>query len=297
MTCVSDSPSAALRSVSNDPLVNRDMLCFSHDWSGDPLSKTHLMRRLARDNRILWVNSIGYRTPTATTRDFRRIVHKLRSAAQPLQEVEHNIFVLNPIAIPVWGRPSIAKLNYHLLRFQIQRAMRRLRFHKPVNWVFNPAAGIVAGTLGEERIIYYCVDEYTAFSGVPKGPLEIVERELLNKADLVIASARKLFDSKKSPRARTVLVRHGVDYEHFRKTLDPDTILPPEIASLPKPIIGYFGLIGHDWIDIPLLVRVAHSFPTGSLVMLGKVAMDVSSLQECPNVHILGRKPYASLPA
>jgi predicted ABC-type ATPase len=25
------------------------MLCFSHDWSGDPLSKTHLMRLLARD--------------------------------------------------------------------------------------------------------------------------------------------------------------------------------------------------------------------------------------------------------
>ena len=46
-----------------DVLRGRDMLCFSHDWSGDPLSKTHLMRLLARDNRVLWVNSIGYRAP------------------------------------------------------------------------------------------------------------------------------------------------------------------------------------------------------------------------------------------
>ena len=52
-----------------DPLRGRDILCFSHDWNGDPLSKTHLMRLLARDNRILWVNSIGYRTPTASKAD------------------------------------------------------------------------------------------------------------------------------------------------------------------------------------------------------------------------------------
>ena len=40
--------------VPADPLRGRDMLCFSHDWNGDPLSKTHLMRLLARDNRVLW---------------------------------------------------------------------------------------------------------------------------------------------------------------------------------------------------------------------------------------------------
>ena len=65
----------AIRSGTNgqasDPLRGRDMLCFSHDWNGDPLSKTHLMRLLAKDNRVLWVNSIGYRTPTASARDLR----------------------------------------------------------------------------------------------------------------------------------------------------------------------------------------------------------------------------------
>ena len=56
------------------------MLCFSHDWSGDPLSKTHLMRLLARDNRVLWVNSIGYRTPSASRQDARRTLRKLAAA-------------------------------------------------------------------------------------------------------------------------------------------------------------------------------------------------------------------------
>src|SRR3954452_3500236 len=82
-------------------LRGRDMLCFSHDWSGDPLSKTHLMRLLARDNRVLWVNSIGYRTPGASRRDVARAFKKLASVATaPLREAEPNIHVLNPLIIP-----------------------------------------------------------------------------------------------------------------------------------------------------------------------------------------------------
>src|SRR5215207_4808352 len=86
-----------------DPLCGRDLLCFSHDWTGDPLSKTHLMRLLSKDNRILWTNSIGQRMPTASKRDIGRAFKKLAAAASPLKEVEPNIFVLNPLVIPAYG--------------------------------------------------------------------------------------------------------------------------------------------------------------------------------------------------
>lgn len=278
-------------------LRGRDILCFSHDWTGDPLSKTHLMRLLARHNRVLWVNSIGYRAPTASKRDLARVFQKLKAAAQPIREVQKNIFVMNPLAVPSWGLPAVKKLNFHLLRFQVRRAMRKLHFRRPLNWVFNPAAGLLAGALGEERIIYYCVDEYTAFSGVAREALARIERDLLDRADLVIVSAAKLLESKRSRRASTVLVRHGVDFEHFRKALDPATVVPPGLAGLPRPIIGYFGLIAEDWVDIPLLVHVARSFPRASLVLLGRVTMDLGELASLPNVKVLGRKPYESLPA
>src|SRR5262245_65088037 len=84
-------------------IVRRDIVCFSHDWTGDPLSKTHFMRLLARKNRILWVNSIGYRAPQATARDFRRIFKKLSAFFEPVREVEKNLFVLNPLVIPTYG--------------------------------------------------------------------------------------------------------------------------------------------------------------------------------------------------
>src|SRR3954464_9323870 len=97
-------------------LEGRDIICFSHDWSGDPLSKTHLMRLLARENRVLWVNSIGYRAPSASRAALGRACEKLVAAAGPLREPERNIFVFNPLAIPAYGRPALRELNRRLLR-------------------------------------------------------------------------------------------------------------------------------------------------------------------------------------
>ena len=272
-----------------DPLRGRDMLCFSHDWSGDPLSKTHLMRLLARDNRILWVNSIGYRAPSVSRRDLGRAFRKLTAAMQPMTEPIPNLHVLNPLVIPAYGIPAIRALNTWLLRLQVKRAMRCLRFRRPINWVFNPAASLVAGSLGEETVVYYCVDEYTAFSGVPTRALADMEDRLLRRADQVFVSAERLYQSKARVNPRMALVRHGVDFDHFRQALAPETEIPEEIARLPRPVLGYFGLIAADWVDVDLLVHLAKRFPQASLVLIGKATMDVSALERLPNVHLLGQ--------
>ncbi|HKQ79265.1 MAG TPA: glycosyltransferase [Blastocatellia bacterium] len=279
-----------------DALRGRDMLCFSHDWSGDPLSKTHLMRLMARDNRVLWVNSIGYRTPTASKADLSRALKKLLAAANPLREVEPNMFTLNPLVIPAYGNPGVRAFNRRFLRWQVRRAMRQLEFDRVINWVFNPAASVIAGELGEETVIYYCVDEYTAFTGVDSDSLAELERQLMMRSDLVIVSADRLYRSKAPFNPRTALVRHGVDYSHFSRALDHRTNVPDEIARLPRPVIGFFGLIA-DWVDVELIASVAERFSTGSLALLGKVTTDISMLERAPNVHLLGRKHYSELPA
>ncbi len=281
---------------SEDPLRGRDIVCFSHDWSGDPLSKTHLMRLLARDNRVLWVNSIGYRAPTASRADASRAIRKLRAALRPIGNPEPNIYVLNPLAVPAYGVPAVRAFNKVFLQAQVRRAMRRLGFRRPINWVFNPAAAVIAGRIGEETLIYHCVDEYTAFSGVASAALAGLEQELLRKADLVVTSAELLYRSKAKANPRTVLVRHGVDHDHFRKALDPATPVAPELAVLPRPVIGFFGLVA-DWVDVELMARVANRFPHGSLAVVGRATTDVSALSRLPNVHLLGQKAYAELPS
>jgi len=277
-------------------LRGRDIVCFSHDWTGDPLSKTHFMRLLAQDNRVLWVNSLGVRPPSASRADLKRAIQKLLAATRRIASPEPNIFVLSPIAIPIYNRPVVSRLNRVLLRFQVRRAMRRLGFERPVNWVFIPAAAVVARQLGEEHLIYHCVDEYAAFTGVSAGSIEAFEDILLAKADLVVVSAERLLESRRRRNPDTVLVRHGVDFEHFRRALDPATRIPADLAALPHPVLGFFGIVA-DWVDVDLLKRLAEHFSHGSLVLIGKTSTDVTELAALPNVYFLGRKPYADLPA
>ena len=56
---------------------------------------------------------------------------------------------------------------------------------------------MVAGRLGESEMIYYCVDEYTAFTGVSSG-LKEIEDDLFRKSDFVVVSAETLLESKKN---------------------------------------------------------------------------------------------------
>lgn len=279
-------------------LRGRDILCFSHDWTGDPLSKTHLMRVLSKDNRILWINAIANRMPTSSSKDLSRIYRKLKAFTEPIREVEPNIFLLNPLAIPAYGNKTIVGLNQRSLVRQVKKAMRKLGFSDVINMVFNPAAGMIAGKLGEKELIYYCVDEYTAFTG--SSALKEIEEGLFRMSDVVVVSAEKLFDSKKDFNPNTHIIRHGTDWRHFRTALDVSTKIPDEIAHLPKPIIGFHGLLA-DWVDFDLIKKTAEHFKDGSVVLIGKIAVDaeqkIKILDNVPNIHFLGRKPYAELPA
>jgi glycosyltransferase involved in cell wall biosynthesis len=278
-------------------LEGRDIVVFSNDWDGDPLSKTHIMLRLARQNRILWVNSIGNRAPRANVHDFRRLWKKLSSFASGMSEVVPNLFVFTPLALPWYGSKTVRAANRKLLNRQIRRAMRKLGFRQPISWSFLPASAPVSGTLGEELVIYHCVDEFSAFADTNPKHIAELEEQLLRNADLVITSAERLRSKKALLNPHTVLVRHGVDFHHFVKACDPMVEVPADIARLPRPIIGFYGLVA-EWVDLNAFLACAAAHPKGSVVIIGRVAPDVddSPLRRVPNIHLLGHRPYEQLP-
>ncbi|WP_316311405.1 glycosyltransferase, partial [Clavibacter michiganensis] len=55
-----------------------------------------------------------------------------------------------------------------------------------------------------------------------------------------------------------------------------------------------------DWVDFELIKKTAEHFSNGSVVLIGKIAVDaerkVKILDDVKNVHFLGRKPYSELP-
>ncbi len=145
-------------------------------------------------------------------------------------------------------------------------------------------------------MLYYCVDDFASFSGYDREQVLRDEAELCRQADLVITTSTALQQAKQSLNPNTILVPHGVDYEHFSKALSNNLPIPEDIQDIPRPILGFFGLI-RDWVDLDLLASVARERPDWHFVLLGDSMVDLTPYRSLPNMHFLGRKPYEDLPA
>jgi hypothetical protein len=207
-------------------IEGKDIICFSNDWDGDPLSKKHIMMRLAKRNRILWVNSIGNRNPTASVQDLNRVVKKLKDFAKGSKKVDAGIHVFSPLAIPFHGNAAARWVNRKALSWSLRRACRKLGFREPITWSFVPTSAEVAGSLGESTVIYHCVDENTGFTGTDKAAIQSLEERFMRKSHCVFVSSEPLLNTKRHHNPNTYLVTHGVDVEHFRKACDPATAIP-----------------------------------------------------------------------
>lgn len=278
-------------------LKNRDIIFVSSDdWeSGLKTSKYHIATQLSKDNRVLFVESIGLRSPGISSGDVNRIATKFKKWLRWFKPVNENLTIFTPIVLPFHKYGLIRKINKELLALSVRLSASRLNFQNPILWIFIPTAVDLVGRCDESLSIYYCVDEFAQFPGVHIETVETLERELLEKVNLCFTSALHLFHDKSRHNPHTHYMPHGVDIAHFAKTLEPDTEVASEIAALPKPVIGFYGLI-EKWIDLDLIEYIAKSHPDWSIVMIGKHVVDISKFKDIKNVYFLGPKPYEILP-
>jgi glycosyltransferase involved in cell wall biosynthesis len=277
-------------------IEGNDIICFANDWDAEPLSKKHIVLRLARKNRVLWVNSTGNRNPTVSVRDFQRAWKKVRQRLRGCFPVANNIFVFSPLVIPFHGNRVARWVNRWLLPWSLRRACRELGFRKPITWTFVPSSADVAGSLDERLVIYHCVDEFSKFTGADEAAILEMERGLMEKADMVVVSSSRLYETKSRYNPNTFLVTHGVDVAHFRDACRQEVSTPADCAGLKRPVIGFVGTVA-DWVDLEVVRHLAVSRPEWSFLLVGDVQTDTSALRELSNVHLLGRRSYQSLPA
>ena len=277
-------------------LKNRDIIFVSSDdWeSGLKTSKFHLATQLSQNNRVLFVESIGLRAPSVSAGDVSRIATKFKKWLKWFKPVNDNLTIFTPIVLPFHKYGLIRKINKELLAMSVKLSAGRLNFHNPILWIFIPTAVDLVGRCNEALSLYYCVDEFAQFPGVHTETVEALERELLEKVDLCFTSAHHLWRDKSRYNPSTYYMPHGVDIAHFAKALEPDIEIASEIASLPKPVIGFYGLI-EKWIDLDLIEYIAKSHPEWSMVMIGKHVVDISRFDDIKNVYFLGPKPYETL--
>ncbi len=174
--------------------------------------------------------------------------------------------------------------------------MKQQGVTRPITWFVVPHLASVAGELGERLSVYYCIDDYASLPDVDPEAVRQMDDELTRKADVVFVASATLLERKRALNPNTHVSPHGVDFDHFVKAQDPALSEPADIAELPRPIIGFFGLI-ERWIELDLVAYLAKARPNWTFLMIGRIAIPEAEAPRLPNIHYLGRRPYETLPA
>jgi len=277
--------------------MTNDLIVFGEDWGGLPSSTQHLIRHLAKTRKVVWVNSIGLRRPTLGLCDLKRAWHKLiASNICSVQEIQlpvaqdNNFYIVHPRTLPA-PRSLVGRwLAVKLLLSQLKPVVKKAQLQAPVLWISLPTAVDMVGRLNESAVVYYCGDDFAGLAGVDHETVVKREKELLAKADLIMASS-VLLASRSDP-SRTQLLTHGVDYALFSTPVARAADLPNDGRN----IAGFYGSIS-QWLDLDLLQKTIIRMPDWHFVFIGKVVIDISCLTRFKNVTLLGERPHHQLPS
>jgi glycosyltransferase involved in cell wall biosynthesis len=291
-----------MRAMSNDPrLQGRDIVCVGFaDWDSElQTNQHHLMKRLARENRVLFIESLGLRRPQLAGRDIKRIAQRLRRGLRG-PRASDGLHVLSPLVLPLHSNDLVRAFNARLLPLLVRRATRRLGMRRPILWAYVPQAEALLKVLDPEIVIYHCVDDIGATPGIDARTFREAETRFASRADLVLASAPALAERLRTISGNVLYAPNVADTELFATALQGGPI-DQELGRLAHPRIVFIGAVVSTKLDIELLVSLARSRPGWSFALVGPVGpgdprADVSALEAEPNVHLLGRRPYEQLP-
>jgi glycosyltransferase involved in cell wall biosynthesis len=254
-----------------------DLVCLSHlRWDFVFQRPHHLLTRAARERRVFVVEEplSGGNAPTLeiTQRD-----HQLWTVVPRLPAG------LSPAAVESAQR----QLLDHLCS---EHDIRRY-----VLWYYTPMALSFSRHLKPLACVYDCMDELAAFKFAPP-ELRAHETELFRRADLVFTGGQSLYEAKRQQHARVYAFPSSVDVPHFAQARErmPE---PADQAPIGRPRLGFFGVLD-ERLDLDLVSAVTTARPDWQVVMVGPVAkIAPDDLPSAPNLHYLGPKTYAQLPA
>ena len=285
--------------------MSRDIVLLSTaDWD-NPFwtNKQHVACQLAaRGHRVFYIDSLGLRRPSASAQDFARMAKRLRRALAAPRPVRENLWVWSPVVVPLQQHAAIRTFNRRALSAALGVRLRRLGMQRPLLWTYNPMTTRLLDRRAFDGIVYHCVDDIAAQPGMPAHALETAEQELLRAADIVFATSPRLAETRRRWNPNTHFLPNVADFDHFARALLPDTTVPDDLARIPAPRLGFVGAISAYKVDFDLLRHVARARPDWNIVLIGKVGegdpwTDATRLHGLQNLHCLGPRPYADLPA
>lgn len=293
-------------------MLGETVVCLApRSWNSLWRETQQLMSRIAVQNRVLYFEPGRNNEMPALSEFMRNLPNYLRCRPHSLHA---NLTIIpTPSSLPIGNRrlprtvlqaslPLVTGLNARVLTLYVRRVLRELAVHDPILWLSRLEDAALVGRLGEKLACYFNYDEFADFAH-NRHISDIIRRvddRLTRSVDIVFATSRAQTERRKAINPHTYFIPNGVNFALFSRALIDDLPIPADMQQITRPIIGYVGRLGHQ-IDIGLLRQVAEAYPDAALVLVGPDELtgsaDLDVLRKLPNVHFLGRKPPAELPA
>jgi UDP-galactopyranose mutase len=263
--------------ASTDNYFDADLICFSHlRWDFVYQRPQHLLSRCARERRVFFVEEPIFGDGSLRLDVSRR---------------DENLFVVVPrLPEGLMSEVAVEAIQHAL----VDRLISEQEITDYVLWYYTPMALGWTRHLQPRATVYDCMDELSAFKFAPRS-LRDREAELLRRADVVFTGGQSLYEAKRDKHSNIHAFPSSIDREHFAQAREM-TDEPADQASIPRPRMGFFGVVDERF-DTRLLDEMAAARPDWQFVVIGPVVkISEGDLPRRANIHYLGGKSYQELP-
>lgn len=272
-------------------LAGDDIICLSSTrWGGLKQRPRQLMERMSEKNRVIFVE---YPVP-AHQEIIRQRLEQPVKWEKHLESIDDNFLVFSPLHLET-KTESGREFNHQAQRSSLRYLVNKLKIDKPVVITYLPRSAAYVDEIEPDLLVYDCVDNFSAFSWSPPDT-KVMEKQLLERVDLITASSRELYGRLKRSHSDTYYLPNGVEFSHFNTAYDPGQKKDHRPGENPGPVIGFVGAF-FEWIDEELLLYLSNKKPDWKFVFVGPVQPGCGrKLYGKENVLFTGEKRYQDLP-
>lgn len=152
--------------------------------------------------------------------------------------------------------------------------------------------------INPDKLIYEYIDELEIFHMY--GPeMEKDHQDLLQKADVTVCTATKLYNQVKSKAKNPIISTNAGDYNFFSRTneFEVNNLIVDKIKDYDC-VLGYYGAVA-QWFDYDLIKKVASKRKNWLWIIVGinyDKTLDKSGILDIENVLYIPPQPYKMLP-
>jgi UDP-galactopyranose mutase len=257
-----------------------NLICFSHlRWDFVFQRPQHLLTRFSKEFNVYF-----FEEPIAD-------VSPTEQSYLAISKRDDKFSVLVPHVHANLSKKEVVQLQKEMLGM----FLKDKKLSDFIFWYYTPMALEFSSAYYPDFIIYDCMDELSAFKNAPT-ELSLLEKELMNRADLVFTGGHSLYEAKKNQHQSIHPFPSSIDKKHFAKARKNGRD-PEDQVNIPKIRLGFYGVIDERF-DYKLIAKVAEHRPDWQFVLIGPVVkINPAILPQNKNIHYLGAKSYDQLPS